>query len=55
MTHEGLMKRGEEKYLKGIVDYETQYFLDNKPPVPSVKEEPVKEVKEKKDAKPKSR
>ncbi len=48
MTHEGLMRRGEEKHLKGIKDYETQYFLDN---IPKEETKP----KEKKNAKPKSR
>tara|TARA_Y100000310_G_C20437437_1_gene694398 strand:- start:440 stop:592 length:153 start_codon:yes stop_codon:yes gene_type:complete len=29
MSHEGRMRRGEEKHNKGVVDSETEYFLSN--------------------------
>ena len=48
MSHEGRMRRGEEKISKGITDIETKYFLDNKPKpkeIPKTKPEEKKNVK----------
>lgn len=50
MTHEGRMSRGEAKYSRGIIDSETDYYLQNKPVVETAAQKKKREAAEAKAA-----